>query len=60
MKLIGWGKEMNQGIWDEYWVGVNSWGEEWGEGGLVRIGMRECLIEYNCLGGKADLRRSNL
>ncbi|XP_059090669.1 uncharacterized peptidase C1-like protein F26E4.3 isoform X2 [Tigriopus californicus] len=43
VKLIGWGEE--RGI--PYWICMNSWGEDWGESGLVRIrrGVNEVNIE---------------
>ncbi|KAF4656865.1 hypothetical protein FOL47_008721 [Perkinsus chesapeaki] len=41
VKLIGWGKAAI----GDYWLAVNSWNEDWGEGGLFRIAMGQCRIE---------------
>jgi len=30
---------------DECWIGKNSWGPGWGDGGFLRIGYGECRIE---------------
>lgn len=39
-----------------YWLVVNSWNEEWGEGGTFKIlrGANECGIETNVYGGAFD------
>lgn len=34
VKLIGWGQD-SSGV--KYWLGVNSWGERWGIGGLFKF-----------------------
>lgn len=41
--LVGYGEE--NGI--KYWIGMNTWGTQWGEGGYFRIlrGENECNIE---------------
>ena len=41
--LVGWGEE--NGI--KYWIGLNTWGTKFGEGGFFRIlrGENECNIE---------------
>jgi len=33
--VIGWGKDESTQI--EYWIGRNSWGTYWGEGGFFRM-----------------------
>merc|ERR1712066_603955 len=33
VKVVGWGKELNQ----FYWIVQNSWGPGWGENGFFRI-----------------------
>ena len=41
--LVGYGEE--NGV--KYWIGMNTWGENWGEKGFFRIlrGENECNIE---------------
>jgi len=39
--LLGWG---SQGT-TNYWIGKNSWGPGWGEGGYFRIEMGDCNID---------------
>ncbi|XP_008187496.1 cathepsin B isoform X2 [Acyrthosiphon pisum] len=43
VKLIGWGVE--NGV--DYWLLVNSWGNEWGQNGLLKIkrGKYGCAVE---------------
>ncbi|RPH91981.1 MAG: hypothetical protein EHM72_18095, partial [Calditrichaeota bacterium] len=41
--LVGWDDA------DEYWICKNSWGEEWGEKGYVRIKWGECALGQNVL-----------
>jgi len=44
VRIVGWGQE---GTGQKYWTVANTWGEDWGEGGLFRIkrGSNECRIE---------------
>jgi len=48
VRIIGWGQDGG----DRYWLVANSWGEQWGEGGLFKIarGSNECQIEEFVLG----------
>jgi len=43
VSLIGWGMQDNV----PYWIGVNSWGVDWGEEGyfLIERGVNACGIE---------------
>lgn len=52
VRLIGWGEEYSpRGYPIKYWLAVNSWGPDWGEGGLFRIlrGSNESGIEEHIL-----------
>ena len=39
VKIIGWGETMGTpgARGEQYWVVTNSWGQQWGEGGSLRI-----------------------
>jgi len=41
--LVGYGEENGT----KYWIGMNTWGENWGENGFFRIlrGENDCAIE---------------
>ena len=45
ISLIGWGKDAESG--EEYWIGRNSWGTYWGEGGFFRIAMDKDNLAIN-------------
>ena len=34
MKIVGWTSRMDG---DEEWIVENSWGEDWGENGYIRV-----------------------
>ena len=65
MKIIGWGEEPGNETTPalDYWLVVNAWSEEWGDGGLFKIrrGNNECGIEEKVaagdLGGSPGRRR---
>lgn len=48
IKIIGWGEESgsesepNKG--NKYWIVENTWGDDWGENGVVRISMGQELM----------------
>lgn len=48
LALVGYGVDADTG--EEYWIGRNSWGTYWGEGGFFRIKMHErnLGIESDC------------
>ncbi|VVC26948.1 Peptidase C1A, papain C-terminal,Peptidase C1A, propeptide [Cinara cedri] len=50
VKVIGWGIDYNN---TEYWLMVNSWGRNWGDGGLFKIrkGTNECRVDDSFTGG---------
>ena len=56
ISIAGWGVE--DGV--EYWVGRNSWGAWWGEGGWFRIKMHEdnLSIESDCDWGVPSLTKA--
>ena len=43
VRLIGWGEQNGE----RYWLAVNSWGEDWGVNGTLKIarGNDSCLVE---------------
>lgn len=49
VKIIGWGEEKEV----KYWIIANSWGESWGEDGIVRMirGEDDCGIEDEVFAG---------
>ena len=51
LSLVGYGVDDDSG--EEYWIGRNSWGTYWGEGGFFRIKMhgQNLGIETDCTWG---------
>eukprot|EP00951_Prasinocladus_malaysianus_P023511 scaffold200314_cov23-Prasinocladus_malaysianus.AAC.1 len=50
VEIVGWG-ETSSGI--KYWIGRNSWGTYWGEGGFFRLGKgrgeaKNLRVEADC------------
>ncbi|RZB41250.1 Peptidase C1 and/or Propeptide C1 domain containing protein [Asbolus verrucosus] len=54
VKLIGWGREHSL----KYWLGVNSWGSQWGDKGTFKIkrGDNHCRIEKGIMTAVVDPR----
>jgi len=52
-KLIGWGNENGT----DYWLLVNSWGNEWGQNGLfkMRKGIDECQLGRHIYAGVPEI-----
>ena len=57
VKIIGWGTESGE----DYWLVMNSWNENWGDGGTFKIrrGTDECGIESMGVNG-GTVRTSSL
>lgn len=51
LTILGWGEE--DGV--KYWIAQNSWGEEWGEKGYIRIGLISAGISEYGYAGYPDL-----
>lgn len=52
IRILGYGEE--DGV--KYWLCANSWNEEWGDQGYIKIrrGTDECGIESEGVGGLVD------
>ena len=51
LTLVGWGEE--DGV--QYFIGLNSWGKNWGENGYVRIDVSSAAISHYGFAGLPDV-----
>lgn len=60
--VVGWGVETDEnGNETEYWIGRNSWGTYWGEGGFFRMIMKEgydLSIMEDCTAGLPTFKKN--
>ena len=52
IRILGYGVENGE----KYWLCANSWNEEWGDNGYIKIrrGTDECGIESQGVAGQVD------
>ena len=58
ISVVGWGKTDDD---QEYWIGRNSWGTYWGEGGFFRMDMRPNYglgIDTECSAGVPSFNKA--
>ena len=51
LTLVGWGEE--DGV--QYFIGLNSWGKNWGENGYVRIDVSSAAVSHYGFAGLPDV-----
>jgi len=60
VRILGWGREKVDNVDVDFWVIANSWGPNWGDGGIFRMkigikGDAAYQIENNCFGLIPDI-----
>lgn len=50
LKVIGWETHEDYADGNSYWIAQNTWGEDWGEQGYVRVSMGDTMLDQFAIG----------